>query len=494
MVLMKLYCHLVAEIKKTIYRIVNGNRVSFGRGFTFRKGFNLVVSKEGKVEIGENCFFNNGCSINCLNHIEIGEGSIFGEGVRIYDHNHRFADFSKPIKEQGYSQGSVKVGKHCWVGSNVVLLKGADIGDNCVIGAGCVVTGKVESGNLVKLPYKNAIEPIKNGGGSDMSDLISVIVPVYKVEEVLLRKSLESILKQTHSNIELLVVDDGSPDNCGEICDEYARFDKRMSVFHIDNHGVSFARNFALDRAKGSYVYFVDSDDYLEEDTLEKMLSTMKENNCDCVMCASNHVNEVDMEDKQPKEEIMDDIKLTQKQAVEALCYLEQPFDGYEMAAIWGTLYKKECIGEIRFNTKMKIGEDFEFKYKVFLNVESVICMKEKFYNYLIREKSAMRNGFDTTKIESATELQKLLKSEFALPEYKKALQSRVCNIVIVVLFMIPVEKKYEPYRKPIKVFLSENRKEVIKNPKSRNKVRGALLLSYIGFDFVQKLFFSARG
>ena len=74
-----------------------------------------------------------------------------------------------------------------------------------------------------------------------------------------------------------------------------------MHVFHIDNHGVSFARNFALDRAKGSYVYFVDSDDYLEEDTLEKMLSTMKENNCDCVMCASNHVNEVDMEDSHPQ-------------------------------------------------------------------------------------------------------------------------------------------------------------------------------------------------
>lgn len=112
--------------KKTEDEITLVDRVNFGRGFTFRKGFNLVVSKEGKVEIGENCFFNNGCSINCLNHIEIGEGSIFGEGVRIYDHNHRFADFSKPIKEQGYSQGSVKVGKHCWVGSNVVLLKGAD--------------------------------------------------------------------------------------------------------------------------------------------------------------------------------------------------------------------------------------------------------------------------------------------------------------------------------------------------------------------------------
>lgn len=148
-----------------MYKLEYGNRVSFGSGFTFRKGFNLIVAKEGKCEIGVNCFSNNGCSINCLNHIEIGEGSIFGEGVRIYDHNHRFADFSKPIKEQGYSKGSVKIGKHCWIGSNVVLLKGADIGDNCVIGAGCVVSDKVESGNLIKLSYKKSIESIKNGGG-----------------------------------------------------------------------------------------------------------------------------------------------------------------------------------------------------------------------------------------------------------------------------------------------------------------------------------------
>ena len=494
MILMKLYCHLMAEIKKAIYKLENGNRVSFGPGLTFRKGFNLVVAKEGKVEIGANCFFNNGCSINCLNHIEIGEGSIFGEGVRIYDHNHRFADFSKPIKEQGYSQGSVKIGKHCWIGSNVVLLKGADIGDNCVIGAGCVVSDKVESGNLIKLPYKNSIEAIKNGGGSDLSDLISVIVPVYKVEEILLRRSIESILRQTHSNIELLVVDDGSPDNCGAICDEYARSDRRMQVFHTDNHGVSAARNFALDGASGQYIYFVDSDDYLEENAFERMLSVMESSACDCVMCASNHVQEIDMEDKQPKDETTDSATLTQKQAVEALCYLEQPYEGYEIAAIWGTLYKKECIGKIRFNTKMKIGEDFEFKYKVFLNIKSAICMKAKFYNYVIREKSAMRNGFDETKIESATELQKLLKSEVALPEYKKALQSRICNIVIVVLFMIPVGKEYEVYRKPIKTFLCENRKEVIKNPRSRKKVKASLMLSYFGFDFVQKLFFSARG
>lgn len=493
MILMKLYCHLMAGVKKTIYRIINRKRVRFGKEFTFRKGFNLVVSKNGKVEIGEKCFFNNNCSISCLNFIQIGDGSIFGEGVKIYDHNHKFADFSKPIKEQGYSQGCIKIGKHCWIGSNVILLKGADIGDNCVIGAGCVVSDKIESGNMVRLPYKNAIEPIKNRGGR-MNNLISVIVPVYKVEEVLLRRSLESILKQTYSNIELLIVDDGSPDNCGEICAEYARYDERVQVFYTDNHGVSAARNYALDRANGRYIYFVDSDDYIEEDTFEKMVSVIQNKDCDCVMCASNHVNEIDMEDKKSKEETQDSLLFSQNQAVEALCYLEQPFEGYEMAAVWGTLYKKECIGNIRFNTKMKIGEDFEFKYKVFLNMHSVVCMREKLYNYLIREKSAMRNGFDATKVASVIELQKLLKSEFAFPEYKRALQSRVCNVAIVVLFMIPVEKKYEEYRKPIKTFLYDNRKDVIRNSKSRKKVRLSLVLSYIGFDFVQKLFFTACG
>ena len=162
MLLIKLYFHIVAEIKKAIYKITNRNRVSFGRGFTFRKRFNLLVDKNGNLEIGENCFFNNDCSINCLNYISIGDGSIFGEGVRIYDHNHKFSDVTRPIKEQGYSLGNVKIGKHCWIGSNVIILKGADIGDNCVIGAGCVISERIKDGSIVKLSYTNLVEPIRN--------------------------------------------------------------------------------------------------------------------------------------------------------------------------------------------------------------------------------------------------------------------------------------------------------------------------------------------
>lgn len=161
MLLLKIWNHIRAFFCKLIYKIIYGRRVQFGKNVTFRKAFNLMIDRQGEVVIGDNCFFNNDCSINCLNMVRIGEGTILGEGVKIYDHNHRFADFETPIKQQGYSKGSVNVGKHCWIGSNVVLLKGTEIGDNCVIGAGCVISGKVESETIVKMVCKYDSEKIK---------------------------------------------------------------------------------------------------------------------------------------------------------------------------------------------------------------------------------------------------------------------------------------------------------------------------------------------
>lgn len=494
MILMKIWRHIIAVIKKIIYKIINGSRIHFGKGVTFRKGFNLVIDKNGKVEIGDGCFFNNGCSINCLNSIKIGAGSIFGEDVKVYDHNHRFADFKKSIKEQGFSIGSVSIGEHCWIGSNVVILKGAEIGDNCVIGAGCVISGKVESGNIVKQPFPNAFVIKNSAGGYNMSDLVSIIVPVYKVEEILLRNSIESILGQTYSALEIIIVDDGSPDKCGEICDEYAEIDKRIKVFHTENGGVSNARNIALDHATGNYIFFVDSDDYIEASAIERLMSVIQKDNSDCAMCSANHIEETNIKSEFENSASDNRVLICRNEAIEALCYMEQPFEGYEFGAIWGCLYKRECIGEIRFNTKIKIGEDFDFKYRVLMNVNSVSCIEEKMYNYLIRNKSAMRNGFDVSKVQSVIELQKLLNYDSEHPEYQSALRSRITNIAIVILFMIPVKKEYSMYRQQIKSFLKENRKDVIANPKTRKKVKASLLLSYFGFDLIQILFFAARG
>ena len=100
--------------------------------------------------IGRNVFFNHDCSITCSgSSVTIGDGTIFGENVKIYDHNHCYKDVTRPIKEQGYTSAPVTIGKHCWIASNVVILKGVTIGDNSVIGAGCIIHKDVPEGKVV---------------------------------------------------------------------------------------------------------------------------------------------------------------------------------------------------------------------------------------------------------------------------------------------------------------------------------------------------------
>lgn len=142
---------MVCATKKLFFSVLFHGRIRFGKGTTFRSRFGVTVEKDGKVEIGENCFFNDDCLIACMGHIQIGAGTIFGANVQIYDHNHHFSDPKRPIKEQGFTVGKVRVGAHCWIASNVTLLKGCQIGDNCMIGAGCVIAETVPDNTVVKM-------------------------------------------------------------------------------------------------------------------------------------------------------------------------------------------------------------------------------------------------------------------------------------------------------------------------------------------------------
>lgn len=148
--LYKIKCHIIASLFSVFYRVIYNKRLSIGSHVTWRKRFNLIISNDAYVSIADNCFFNNDCSINAISRIEIGEGTIFGENVKIYDHNHRFRDKNCDIKSQGFSSAPVFIGKHCWLGSNVVVLKGSQIGDHCVIGAGVVVRGTIPDNTIVK--------------------------------------------------------------------------------------------------------------------------------------------------------------------------------------------------------------------------------------------------------------------------------------------------------------------------------------------------------
>lgn len=144
-------------IKMSIYRSAFSHNAKIGNTF-IRNNFYLRVSKEGKLSIGQGCFFNNGCSIVALKYISIGDNCIFGENVKIYDHNHVFSHKNILIKKQGFKCKGIEIGNNVWCGTNVVILAGARIGNNCVIGAGCVVKGNIPDDTIYTI---NSIHKIQ---------------------------------------------------------------------------------------------------------------------------------------------------------------------------------------------------------------------------------------------------------------------------------------------------------------------------------------------
>ena len=147
-------------LKIFYYKLKYGRRLKIGKGVHFRKGFIINISKNGKVEIGDGTFFNNNCSINCHNRIAIGKNNMFGEGVMIYDHNHVFNDKSINMKKT-FKSRPIMIGDRNWFGSNVVILSGAQVGNNNVFSCNSVIDSETGSDNLVKLSNKYEVEVIR---------------------------------------------------------------------------------------------------------------------------------------------------------------------------------------------------------------------------------------------------------------------------------------------------------------------------------------------
>lgn len=215
---------------------------------------------------------------------------------------------------------------------------------------------------------------------------ISIIVPVYKTEEYLPR-CIDSILAQTFTDFELLLIDDGSPDNCGKICDEYAEKDSRIRVFHKENGGVSSARNVGLDNALGTYIGFVDSDDYITPDMYE-MLYRGFHSGKDVQLSACG----IRFEGKTETDSTIEDTEihfLDNDDIVRNIFGCEH----HLRLNIYNKLYPKKLIGDLRFNTSIKIAEDVLFlaEFIACVSVASYHCLPGYVRTY--REGSATRGG-----------------------------------------------------------------------------------------------------
>ncbi len=213
---------------------------------------------------------------------------------------------------------------------------------------------------------------------------ISVIVPIYNVEEYL-NKCLDSILHQTFTNYELILIDDGSTDSSSQIADEYAVKDDRIRVIHKKNGGLSDARNYGLDKATGKYICFIDSDDWIEETYLEELLHLAKEQEADIVIC-DYLKNSGDISVTQPAEP---DIVI--QSGTDAIDNIYGSRYG-EYVVAWNKLYRKEIFDNLRYPVGM-IHEDEAIFGEIFCRASKVVRTERILYNYRTNNSSSIMSS-----------------------------------------------------------------------------------------------------
>ena len=317
--------------------------------------------------------------------------------------------------------------------------------------------------------------------------LLSVIVPVYNTERYL-TTCLESILDQIYSNIEVIVVDDGSTDESGKICDEIAKRDSRVTVIHKDNAGLSSARNIGIQVASGKYIAFVDSDDYLRKDTLEKLINTALETNSDIVI--SNYYlyfhdgNDIKHLKHMPKK------KTYSNNEVINLMLLNR-IQGH----VWNKLFKYSLLNKINFEfEKDRIIEDIFPIFKAVNSASKIVYIDEALYFYRQREESLVnkRNKKLTEDYHhAAISIIKYIKENKikVKEESLRAFKAEVFSYFIYHYTNEDIKNNYKSFKKSKYNNLNMNLKEFIflKEVNLQDKLR--IVLWKLGlFNFIKKV------
>ena len=225
-----------------------------------------------------------------------------------------------------------------------------------------------------------------------METAISVIVPVYRVEKYL-PACIDSILNQTFTDFELILVDDGSPDRCPEICDETAKRDARVRVIHQANQGLSAARNAGIEAARGAWLSFVDSDDFVAPDFLETLHDAAVRAGADCALCGVQLTDEAGQKIGQPLS-VADGVR-TGRSILETLCRASE----ITYLVAWNKLYRRDVFQTLRYPVGMQ-NEDTYLAAELFDTVQTVICVSKPMYFYRQRADSIMHTAVTTRNLD----------------------------------------------------------------------------------------------
>lgn len=303
--------------------------------------------------------------------------------------------------------------------------------------------------------------------------LISVIVPVYNVERYL-KRCVGSVLRQTYTNLEIYLVDDGSTDGCPELCDSFAKKDARIKVIHKENRGLSDARNVAIDICKGDFIFCLDSDDFIADDTIELLYGSLARNDADIATCGFvNYYKE--------KPDIAGgnntELVLGTEAALENMLYQKDV-----TTSAWGKLYKRELFDGVRY-PKGKICEDLDTTYKLFSRSKMVVIHTAVKLFYQQRTDSIINSQFSPKRMDALQFAKDLVRYiDVNHPRVGAAARNRLFMEAVFIGVQIPLNTKefIHEWQRCAEV-IRANRKTVLSDAESKRLYRLYALLAFFG-------------
>ena len=313
------------------------------------------------------------------------------------------------------------------------------------------------------------------------NELISIIVPVYNVEQYL-EKCVNSIVNQTYKNLEIILVDDGATDSSGKLCDELAKIDNRIKVYHKENGGLSDARNYGVERATGDYMGFVDSDDYIDAEMYEKLYEAIKKENVDVAECNLKIIY--------PERE-----ELFTEQNYYNVCTKQEYLEEYlKIEKIFGSACVRLIKSNIAKKLKFPVGklyEDTYYAYDLIDMVDKYVIMDTSYYNYLMRENSITNTKFNPRildLIEIVEEFHKMTYKSY--PSLKEAADCRRMYAYFSVLNSILLEDEFKnnSYYPKIINYFKENYRTILKNKYINRNRKLSVILIKLNIDLYRKV------
>ncbi len=306
------------------------------------------------------------------------------------------------------------------------------------------------------------------------SSLISIVIPVYNVEKYL-KRCIDSVIKQTYNNIEIILVDDGSTDSSGIICDNLKNKDTRIKVIHKKNGGLSDARNVGIDNSNGEYLSFIDSDDYVEENYISLLYNTLKMYKADMSIASHKVIYEKNCIDKSTGLKF----EANAETILEKMLY----DDGIDLSA-WGKLYNKKLFLDIRF-PKGRLFEDSATTFKLIDKSVKVAVNSKPVYNYVIRKNSISNEKFSERKLDliiSTQEMTDYIKDKY--PNLKKACDRRLMYAYLSTLTQLSkVSIRNKKIEHELMNYIKTHRKSILLDPKVPKRDKIGIISTMGGFN-----------